>query len=75
MNIEIDTRETGLRIYKLREQAGLSVNDLQNIFDFGTPQAIYKWQYGACLPSLSHLVNLARVFGVSVEDILVVKEV
>ena len=38
---------TGQRITDLRVAAGMSVRDLQNVFDFATPQAIYKWQHGS----------------------------
>ena len=38
----IDLAATGLNIARLRVRAGLRVRDLQDIFGFGTPQAIYK---------------------------------
>lgn len=48
--------------------------DLQDIFGFVTPQAIYKWQRGSALPSLDNLVVLSAVFGVSIDDILALAE-
>jgi len=42
----IDMVATGRNIMRLREAAGLNVRDLQDIFGFATPQAIYKWQHG-----------------------------
>ena len=71
----IDMVRTGENINKLRKQAGLSVRDLQNIFGFATPQAIYKWQQGAALPSIDNLVVLAAVFQVGIDDILVIDTV
>ncbi len=68
----IDMVRTGENINKLRKQAGLSVKDLQNIFGFATPQAIYKWQQGAALPSIDNLVVLAAVLQVCIDDILVI---
>ena len=56
---------------QLRERTGLSVQDLQDIFGFTTPQAIYKWQRGATLPSLDNLVALAAVFGTTMDAIIV----
>ena len=38
----IDMEATGRNITRLRQQAGLTVRDLQEIFGFTTPQAIYK---------------------------------
>ena len=46
----IDLKGTGLNITKLREMNHLSVKDLQEIFGFATPQAIYRWQHGTALP-------------------------
>ena len=68
----INMVKTGQNILHLREQAGLSVKELQEIFGFATPQAIYKWQQGTALPSLDNLVILAMIFQVHVDDILVV---
>ena len=63
---------TGRNIMRLREQAGLSVKDLAEIFGFVTPQAIYKWQHGTAMPTLDNLVVLAAVFGVAMDDIVVI---
>lgn len=69
----IDMVKTGQNISRLRQQAGLSVKDLQDIFGFATPQAIYKWQQGATIPTVDNLVVLASVFHVHVDDILVLE--
>ena len=64
---------TGANIRAIRKQRGLSVKDLQDIFGFATPQAIYKWQQGVTLPTVDNLVVLASVFGVPMEKILVIE--
>ena len=69
----IDLTATGQNIKNLRVAAGISVRDLQNILGFTNPQAIYKWQNGDSLPSIDNLVILAAVFGVTVDEILVVE--
>ena len=61
---------TGENIRRLREQCGLSVRDLQDIFGFATPQAIYKWQQGTSLPSIDNLMVLGKLFHVPIEDII-----
>ena len=71
----INMIKTGERITQLRKQSGLSVRELQEIFGFATPQAIYKWQQGVTLPAIDNLVVLATLFGVKVDDILVTDEV
>ena len=67
----IDMTATGINITRLRVNTGLSVKDLQDIFGFSTPQAIYKWQRGTALPTVDNLVVLAAVFGVKIDDILI----
>lgn len=68
----IDMVRTGKRITDLRVAAGMTVKDLQDIFGFATPNAIYKWQHGAALPTLDNLVILAAVFDVPLDDIVVI---
>lgn len=67
----VDIVKTGINIKYLREQAGMSVKDLQNIMGFTTPQAIYKWQWGQALPELQNLLLMSALFDVKVEDIIV----
>lgn len=67
----INMTATGQNITRLRKQAGLTVTNLQQIFGFTTPQAIYKWQRGAALPTVDNLVILAAVFNTGIENILV----
>ena len=69
----IDLAATGRNIRRLRQERGLSVRDLQSYFGFDEPRAIYKWEGAKNLPSIDHLVALARLFDVSIDDILVEK--
>ena len=72
MNIPtVDLTQTGANIVNLRKAAGLSVHDLQMVFGFNSPQAIYKWQNGAALPTVDNLIVLAALFNVLIDDILV----
>ena len=68
----IDLVATGINISRLREDAGMTVRDLQEIFGFATPQAIYKWQHGAAMPTIDNLVVLAQALDVTIDEILVV---
>ena len=70
----IDPAATGTRIADLRRSTGMTVRDLQDIFGFHTPQAIYKWQRGDAMPTVDNLVVLAAAFHVDIEDILVVRD-
>ena len=68
----IDMVATGKNIAKMRQNAGLTVKDLQIFFGFATPQAIYKWQHGTAMPTIDNLVALAMIFGVTMDEIIVV---
>ncbi len=70
----IDMVMTGQNITDLRINAGLTVKNLQDIFGFATPQAIYKWQHGTALPTIDNMVVLAAVFKVPIDDILVISD-
>lgn len=70
----IDLTATGINITRLRISAGLTVKDLQDIFGFSTPQAIYKWQRGTALPTVDNLVVLAALFGVTIDEILIFQD-
>ena len=70
----IDMTATGMNIARLRKNAGMTVRDLQAVFGFATPQAIYKWQRGEAMPTLDNMIVLAAVFNVTVDEILVLQE-
>ena len=67
----INMTATGKNIMRLRKNAGMTVKDLQNVFGFTTPQAIYKWQRGTAMPTLDNMVVLAAVFGVTIDEIII----
>ena len=70
----INMTATGKNIVRLRKNAGMTVKELQNIFGFTTPQAIYKWQRGTAMPTIDNMVVLAAVFGVTIDEILVFED-
>ena len=73
MNVPlVNTVATGKNIDRLRTHAGMSVRDMQMIFGFTTPQAIYKWFHGTAMPTIDNLVILAAMLGVTLDEIVVV---
>lgn len=70
----IDLMRTGANIVRLRKAAGLTVHDLQMVFGFNSPQAIYKWQNGAALPTVDNLIVLAALLHVRIDDILIIDD-
>ena len=69
--LSINVKETGRRIATVRERAGLSVADLQQMLGFEAPQAIYKWQRGETMPSLDHLIILAAACNVQIDELII----
>mgnify|MGYP002516706824 FL=1 len=68
----INTVATGENINRMRMEAGFTVKDMQAVFGFATPQAIYKWIHGTAMPTIDNLVILAAVLGVTMDEIIVV---
>ena len=67
----INMKKTGENINRIRKEKGFSMKDLQEIFGFGTLNAVYNWTSGKRIPTIDNLVILAHVFGVTIDDILV----
>ena len=67
----INLVKTGNNITKLMKQNNIKVVDLQEIFGFEYPQAIYKWKRGECLPTIDNLIILSTIFKTPIDKILV----
>ena len=67
----INLVKTGNNITKLMNQNNIKVVDLQEIFGFEYPQAIYKWRRGECLPTIDNLIILSTIFKTPIDKILV----
>ena len=70
----IDMKMTGMNIERLRRMNHMKVSDVQEVFGFSSPQAIYKWERGKTLPALDNLVVLASIFHCSIDDIIVLEK-
>ena len=70
---QIDLEATGNHIKLLREDAGLSVQKLADLFEFETVQVIYQWQKGKHLPSLENLFLLSCLFKKDINEIVLLK--
>ena len=65
---------TGKRIKELRDNAGMSTRDIADVFGFQNQTAVFKWMKGTSLPTVDNLVILADLFGVTIEEILVIRK-
>ena len=66
----IDVVATGRKIRELRKNSNLKVSDIVDFMGLESVQAVYKWQRGETLPSVDNLFALSRLFGITVDDIL-----
>lgn len=67
----VDLVRTGKNITRLMKENNITVKDLQEIFGFEYPQAIYKWKRGECLPTIDNLIILAEVFHTTIDNIII----
>ena len=67
----INIRETGHHLKMLCEQNNVTAALIQNIFQFKSPQTIYRWFRGETLPSVEYLLILAELFNQPLEELLI----
>lgn len=72
----IDVEATSKKLKAMRVQHNLSVAQLQEVFTMENPQSIYNWENSdkKTLPCLDNLVVLAKLYKVSVNELLVIRE-
>ena len=73
-SLGIDMEQTGKRIAATCRRQGITIKDLQTLFGFAAPNAIYRWLRGETLPTVDHLVILAHALQMPVDELLVLKE-
>ncbi len=69
----IDMKATGANIRSYIKSNKMRIADIQSVFGFNTPQAIYKWMRGDTMPTIDNIVVLAEIFGVGIGDIVAVR--
>lgn len=67
----IDMVATGANIKALVKQNKMKVTDVQDVFGFNTPQAIFKWFRGDAMPTIDNMVILAAMFQTTIDQIIV----
>lgn len=71
----IDVEATAANLKALRIKSGLSVKQIQAVFNFSYPQAIYNWESGKDVPTVDNLIVLAAVYCVPIEKLVLTKTV
>lgn len=67
----LDKVSTGLKIRKLRISFALNHEELAELLQLKSPRVIYCWESGTKIPNVENLCNLALIFNVKMEDLLV----
>ena len=67
----INVAATAAKIKECRVRAGYSVREIQAIFNFSSPEAIYAWEKGKYIPSIDNMIVIAEVYGVSIDEFIV----
>lgn len=70
----IDKVETGENIKRLMRLKKMSAIQLQTALNMPSAILIYNWCRGVHIPSTEYLLQMSRIFGCSIEEIIIVKE-
>ena len=70
--VTVNMTATGANIKNMMKAHNIKVKDVQTVCGFGTPQAIFKWMRGDCMPTIDNMIIIADMFGCKVDDIVVV---
>ena len=66
---EMEGREMGVLLRRLRQEANMTQRELAETLHVSA-QAVSKWETGAADPSTANLLALAKLYGVSPEELL-----
>ena len=70
--VTVNMVATGANIKNMMKARNIKVKDVQAVCGFGTPQAIFKWMRGDCMPTIDNMIIIADMFDCKVDDIVVV---
>ncbi len=65
----LDNQKIGRTIHRLRKGANMTQSELSDQLGI-SHQAVSKWENGECLPDIEVLLHLSKMFGLSVEELL-----
>lgn len=71
---KINAIETGENLKRLLRLNHMSVCQLQMALKIGSATPIYRWCRGEYLPSVEHFLQISKILGCTIEDIIVVEE-
>ena len=69
----LDRVLTGLKLRRLRLTHNLTHEELADLLQLKSPRVIYDWESGIKFPNVENLFNLALIFKMKMEDLLVME--
>jgi hypothetical protein len=57
--VTVNMAATGANIKNMMKARNIKVKDVQAVCGFGTPQAIFKWMRGDCMPTIDNMIIIA----------------
>ncbi len=75
IDVVVDALGTGAVIKYYRVLNHMTVSQLSEAVGLCSEQAVYKWQRGESLPSVDNLVQLCKIFNVTLDDLVQVKNI
>lgn len=70
----VDMERTGENLYHQMKEKNITAHDAMAILGFTTPNPIYKYWRGECLPRIDNLVILSSLLGIKLDDLIATKE-
>lgn len=72
----IDVPATSQKLKNLREKNNITVAQIQQLLGMENPQSIYTWENPEkkYLPRLDNLITLAKIYKVTLDEIIIIKE-
>lgn len=70
----IDMKQTAFKLKQLRKTKKLTIINLGKIIGV-SKASIIKWEHGEYIPTVDHLVSLAELYNVSIDELIIRKDV
>ena len=72
----IDVAKTSKKLKEIREKQKISISELQQVFNMQNPQSIYTWENpeSKYLPCIDNFVTLSKLYKVSIDELIILKE-
>ena len=70
----IDIKRTGENIRRIRGERNLTLDDVREFLGELTVHRIQLWEKGVLLPGVEHLCALSKLFGVLMDDIIILHD-